>query len=160
MKSKKDVQKVEKPNIDFRVLLATVNKKENDENTLKFYSMDFSNFKNQWIEHYTNLPKNPGNYRKRWCKSQTLINIQSIPGKLGVYNGILLYLTYEHKSSKIGYINIQSNPHNMSNEFAFLDIINSEAITSNTNCIHPKKCEHPFNSEFDVKLHILSGYEK
>ena len=72
----------------------------------------------------------------------------------------MLYLTYEHKNSTIGYYNIQSSSDNMPNEFASIDILNPEAITSNPNCIHPKKCEHAFQTEHDVRLHIFSGYEK
>ena len=44
----------------FRNLLAAANKRDIDEKTLKYYSMDFSDFKNQWIEHQTNIPKIPG----------------------------------------------------------------------------------------------------
>ena len=69
-------------------------------------------------------------------------------------------MTFEHKNSTIGYHNIGSNADNLPNEFALIDILNNEAITSNPNCIHPKKCEHPFLTENDVKLHIFSGYEK
>ena len=47
-------------NFLFRYLLAAANKRENDENSLKYYSMDFSDFKNQWIEHQTNIPKFSG----------------------------------------------------------------------------------------------------
>ena len=92
--------------------------------------------------------------------TQTFINIKSISGKLGLYNGILLYLTYEHKNSTIGYYNIQSSSDNMPNEFALIDVHNPEAIASNPNCIDPQKCEHAFLTEHDVKLHIFSGYEK
>ena len=112
--------------------------------------MDFSNFKNQWIEHNTNLPKNQGNYRENVVdpKFQSFSN----SGKLGVYNGILLYLTYEHKNSTIGYHNIRSSSHNMPNEFAFIDILNAEAIASNPNCFYPQECEHAFLSEYDIKF--------
>ena len=41
-------------------MLAAANKRDNDEKTLKYHSMDFSDFKNQWIEHRTNIPKFPG----------------------------------------------------------------------------------------------------
>ena len=92
--------------------------------------------------------------------TQTFINIKSISGKLGLYNGILLYLTFEHKNSTIGYYNIISTSDNMPNEFAFIDVYNAEAVTSNPNCIEPQKCEHAFLTEHDVKLHIFSGYEK
>ena len=44
----------------FRYLLAAANKRDIDENSLKYYSMEFSDFKNQWIEHQTNIPKFPG----------------------------------------------------------------------------------------------------
>ena len=44
----------------FRYLLAAANKRTNDEKTLQYYAMDFSDFKNQWIEHQTNIPKSSG----------------------------------------------------------------------------------------------------
>ena len=72
----------------------------------------------------------------------------------------MLYLIYEHKNSTIGYHNIRSSSHNMPNEFAFIDILNAEAIASNPNCFYPQECEHAFLSEYDIKLHIFSGYEK
>ena len=72
----------------------------------------------------------------------------------------MLYLTYEHKNSTIGYYNIQSSSDNMPNEFALIDVHYPEAIASNPNCIDPQKCEHAFLTEHDVKLHIFSGYEK
>ena len=64
---KKEICK--KLKLHFRFLLAMANKKENDEDALKYYSMDFSNFKNQWMELNTNLLKNPGNHRQKCFQS-------------------------------------------------------------------------------------------
>ena len=47
----------------------------------------------------------------------------------------------------------------MPKEFAQIDIRNEKEKVANTNCIHPQKCKHVFDTEFDVRLHILSGYE-
>ena len=47
----------------------------------------------------------------------------------------------------------------MPKEFAQIDVRNKKEMISNTNCIHPQKCEHAFDTEFDVRLHILSGYK-
>ena len=70
-----------------------------------------------------------------------------------------MYLTYKHSNSTIGYYNIQENSSEMPKEFSQIDIHNKKEMISNTNCIHPQKCEHAFDTEFDVRLHILSGYQ-
>ena len=58
----------------FRYLLAAANKRDNDEKTLKYHSMDFSDFKNQWIEHLTNIPKFPGSPAFEFNNEKKLIH--------------------------------------------------------------------------------------